>query len=53
MACNLGESPATFDVEGNHQLVLASDPNVFYQSGAIYLPAEPIALFENLEADVA
>jgi len=51
VACNLGEAPATFEVGPNHQLTLASDEDVCHQSRRIHLPAESIALLENLEAE--
>jgi maltooligosyltrehalose trehalohydrolase len=53
VACNLGEAAARFDLEGHHRLLLASDPDVCCQRGAIQLPAESIAVLERLEADHA
>jgi maltooligosyltrehalose trehalohydrolase len=48
-ACNLGSAAATFDLKGDHRLLLASDPEVRCQSEAIQLPAESIAVLEYLE----
>jgi maltooligosyltrehalose trehalohydrolase len=53
VACNLGAPTATLDLEGHHRLVLASDPLVRYQSGAIHLPAESVAVLEHSEGDDA
>ena len=53
VACNLGEAPARFDIEGRHRLVLASDLDVCCHSGAIHLPAESVAVLEKLEGDIA
>ena len=51
VACNLGEAAATFDVGGNLQLVLASDPKVRCARGGVHLPAESVAIVKNLDAD--
>jgi maltooligosyltrehalose trehalohydrolase len=53
VAGNLGAAAARFDIEGHHRLVLASDPGVRFQSGAIHLPAESIAVLEKSEGDHA
>lgn len=53
VACNLGDTVGTFDVEGHHRLMLASEPGVRCQGGAIRLPAESIAVVEQLEGDHA
>jgi maltooligosyltrehalose trehalohydrolase len=51
VACNLGEAAATFDIDGHHRLLLASDPGVRHDRGAIHLPAESIAVLENLDGN--
>jgi maltooligosyltrehalose trehalohydrolase len=49
MACNLGEAPAMFTLDGCDRLLLASDPRVCCQHDAIHLPAESVAILENLQ----
>ena len=49
VACNLGEGPAAIDVEGCPQLLLASQPDVRCRGGVIHLPAESVAVLEELD----
>jgi maltooligosyltrehalose trehalohydrolase len=53
VTCNLGDSAATFEVDGPHRLLLASDPNVRCLRDAIYVPAESVAVCERQEASSA
>jgi len=49
VACNLGAKFTTFDLDGRHRLLLASDPDVCCDSREIHLPGESIAVLENLD----
>jgi maltooligosyltrehalose trehalohydrolase len=48
--CNLGDTAASFEADGAHRLLLASDPNVRSLNDVVYAPAESVAILERLDA---
>jgi maltooligosyltrehalose trehalohydrolase len=53
VVCNLGGAPATFDINGRHRVLLASEPHISPRDAAIRLPSESVAVLELAEGGVA